>query len=212
MSVLITNINKSCVDSKQVIVVLLNILSNKTNKYCVIMEQQSVQLLSKSFLKDMFFQGVTSCRLVDTNIFQVPAASSFKQNNSRQQVFLKCQYFSVKLHGITSCNSGLLVFIIMRTLCFKNYCLYLLQIYYYRQDNKFVPATRFQELQYLDLDLECDASGSTVSTAQNLKSPERVQATGTVYKTVDFVKTVAFNRTRQEVEEVRKQGTAAADL
>jgi GRB2-associated-binding protein 1 len=91
--------------------------------------------------------------------------------------------------------------------------LYLLQIYYYRQDNKFIPATRFQELQYLDLDLEsCDAGSSAASTAQTLKSPERVQPTSTVYKTVDFVKTVAFNRTRQEVEEVRKQCTAAADL
>ena len=100
----------------------------------------------------------------------------------------------------------------MRTLCFTNYSLHVLQIYYYRQDNKFVPATRFQELQYLDLDLECDTGSSATSTAQSHKSPERVQPTGTVYKTVDFVKTVAFNRTRQEVEEVRKQGTAAADL
>lgn len=86
-------------------------------------------------------------------------------------------------------------------------------IYYYRQDNKFIPATRFQELQYLDLDLECcDAGSSVASTTQTQKSPERVQPTSTVYKTVDFVKTVAFNRTRQEVEEVRKQCTAAADL
>lgn len=85
-------------------------------------------------------------------------------------------------------------------------------VYYYKQDNKFVPATRFQELQYLDLDLDCDTGSSAVSTVQTQKSPERVQPTGTVYKTVDFVKTVAFNRTRQEVEEVRKQGTAAADL
>lgn len=84
-------------------------------------------------------------------------------------------------------------------------------IYYYRQNNKYVPATRFQDLQYLDLDHECD-TGSSATTVQSLKSPEQVQPTGTIYKTVDFVKTVAFNRTRQEVEEVRKQGTAAADL
>jgi GRB2-associated-binding protein 1 len=101
----------------------------------------------------------------------------------------------------------------MRALCLTSYYLYLLQIYYYRQDNKFIPATRFQELQYLDLDLECcDAGSSVASTTQTQKSPERVQPTSTVYKTVDFVKTVAFNRTRQEVEEVRKQCTAAADL
>jgi len=67
-------------------------------------------------------------------------------------------------------------------------------------------------LQYLDLDLERDPGSSATSTAQSHKSPDRVQPPGTVYKTVDFVKTVAFNRTRQEVEEVRKQGTAAADL
>ena len=99
----------------------------------------------------------------------------------------------------------------LRTVCFTNYSLYLLQIYYYRQNNKYVPATRFQDLQYLDLDHECD-TGSSATTVQSLKSPEQVQPTGTIYKTVDFVKTVAFNRTRQEVEEVRKQGTAAADL
>jgi GRB2-associated-binding protein 1 len=86
-----------------------------------------------------------------------------------------------------------------------------LQIYYFQQDtNKFVPATRFQELQYLDLDLESDASNGASSAAQIPKSPERVQQpTSTVYKTVDFIKTEAFNRTRQEVEEVRKQCTAA---
>ena len=67
-------------------------------------------------------------------------------------------------------------------------------------------------MKYLDLDLECDTGSSAASTAQTQKSPERAQPTGTVYKTVDFVKTVAFNRTRQEVEEERKQGTAAADL
>jgi GRB2-associated-binding protein 1 len=86
-----------------------------------------------------------------------------------------------------------------------------LQIYYYQHDNKFIPATRFQELQYLDLDLEWDAASATSSTTQIPKSPERVQSTSTVYKTVDFVKTEAFNRTRQEVEEVRKQ-CSAADL
>ncbi|XP_066998791.1 protein daughter of sevenless isoform X2 [Anabrus simplex] len=82
------------------------------------------------------------------------------------------------------------------------------QIYYYPQDNhRFIPAThgkRLQEIQYLDLDLESDAGGSVAPT-QTPKSPERVSTTGTVYKTVDFVKTEAFNRTRQRVEEERKQ-------
>lgn len=64
-------------------------------------------------------------------------------------------------------------------------------------------------MQYLDLDLEWDAASGAASTTQIPKSPERVQPTSTVYKTVDFVKTEAFNRTRQEVEEVRKQCTAA---
>ncbi|KAJ4451076.1 hypothetical protein ANN_02514 [Periplaneta americana] len=82
-------------------------------------------------------------------------------------------------------------------------------IYYYQQDSIFVPATRFEDLQYLDLDLECDAASGTTATTQIPKSPERTQPTSTVYKTVDFVKTEAFNRTRQEVEEVRKQCTAA---
>jgi hypothetical protein len=71
-----------------------------------------------------------------------------------------------------------------------------------------------QEIQYLDLDhLESDSS------LQSPKSPERGvlmhhhhtlphhhshhshhQASSTVYKTVDFIKTEAFNRTRLKVE------------
>lgn len=37
------------------------------------------------------------------------------------------------------------------------------------------------------------------------KSPEKGPPTTTVYKTVDFVKTEAFNRTRQEVEAEKKK-------
>ncbi|PSN37264.1 hypothetical protein C0J52_17319 [Blattella germanica] len=70
-----------------------------------------------------------------------------------------------------------------------------------------VSATRFEEIQYLDLDLDCDAANGGASASP--KSPERSQPTSTVYKTVDFVKTEAFNRTRQEVEKDRKQCTAA---
>ncbi|KAJ9573822.1 hypothetical protein L9F63_008804, partial [Diploptera punctata] len=63
-------------------------------------------------------------------------------------------------------------------------------------------STRFEDLQYLDLDLEKDATNDITLPPQVVKSPERL-ITGTVYKTVDFVKTEAFNRTRQEVEKDR---------
>uniref|UniRef100_A0A069DVK0 Putative pleckstrin similarity domain protein n=1 Tax=Panstrongylus megistus TaxID=65343 RepID=A0A069DVK0_9HEMI len=54
------------------------------------------------------------------------------------------------------------------------------------------------EIQYLDLDLDQNENtGSPVSTT--------AEATATVYKEVDFVKTEAFNKTRQKVEEDRKQ-------
>ncbi|XP_011684522.1 PREDICTED: protein daughter of sevenless isoform X2 [Wasmannia auropunctata] len=75
------------------------------------------------------------------------------------------------------------------------------EIYYYQdQDNTFTPASnRLVVLQYLDLDLEATESfsSSTLPPAQSLPNT-------TVYKTVDFVKTEAFNRTRQRVEEERK--------
>jgi len=50
-------------------------------------------------------------------------------------------------------------------------------------------------VQYLDLDLSTPAA----STA----TPKREEEPGTVYKTVDFIKTEAFNRTRQKVEEYK---------
>lgn len=52
------------------------------------------------------------------------------------------------------------------------------------------------EIQYLDLDLDSSDSGNPSSTEITRS---------TVYKEVDFVKTEAFNRTRQKVEEERKQ-------
>lgn len=55
-------------------------------------------------------------------------------------------------------------------------------------------------LQYLDLDLEASES-FTSSTLPPAQSPPN----NTVYKTVDFLKTEAFNRTRQRVEEERKR-------
>lgn len=57
-------------------------------------------------------------------------------------------------------------------------------------------STKHIEIQYLDLDLDSSDSGNP-SSAEITRS--------TVYKEVDFVKTEAFNRTRQKVEEERKQ-------
>ncbi|XP_012543648.1 GRB2-associated-binding protein 2-like [Monomorium pharaonis] len=78
------------------------------------------------------------------------------------------------------------------------------EIYYYQDRNTFIPASsnRLVVLQYLDLDLEATESfnSSALPPAQSLPNT-------TVYKTVDFVKTEAFNRTRQRVEEERKQST-----
>ncbi|XP_032453821.1 GRB2-associated-binding protein 2 isoform X2 [Nasonia vitripennis] len=78
------------------------------------------------------------------------------------------------------------------------------EIYYYQDNDTFIPASnrRLLVLQYLDLDLE--ASESLNNSA--IQSPPSPLAT-TVYKTVDFLKTEAFNRTRQRVEEERKQCT-----
>lgn len=79
-----------------------------------------------------------------------------------------------------------------------------LQIYYYQDHNAFIPASnrRLVVLQYLDLDLEAKESFSS-TTLPTIQSPPN----STVYKTVDFLKTEAFNRTRQRVEEERKQCT-----
>ncbi|KAI9556953.1 Protein daughter of sevenless [Daphnia sinensis] len=81
------------------------------------------------------------------------------------------------------------------------------QIYYFLQGNQVISAGRqLDEIQYLDLDLESDSS------LQSPKSPEKGhhhqphhQASSTVYKTVDFIKTEAFNRTRLTVEERRSK-------
>lgn len=62
---------------------------------------------------------------------------------------------------------------------------------------------RMPEIQYLDLDLDSDTSG--VHSAHLPRSPERPVCTGTVYKTIDFVKTEALNHTRQHMEEERRR-------
>ncbi|XP_043514413.1 GRB2-associated-binding protein 2 [Frieseomelitta varia] len=78
------------------------------------------------------------------------------------------------------------------------------EIYYYEEQNTFIPASnrRLVVLQYLDLDLEV-TENFTSSSLPPTQSPPNT----TVYKTVDFLKTEAFNRTRQRVEEERKQCT-----
>ncbi|XP_047121000.1 protein daughter of sevenless isoform X2 [Schistocerca piceifrons] len=62
---------------------------------------------------------------------------------------------------------------------------------------------RLPEIQYLDLDLDSDTSG--MHSAHLPRSPERPVCTGTVYKTIDFVKTEALNHTRQHMEEERRR-------
>ncbi|CAG0879710.1 unnamed protein product [Darwinula stevensoni] len=80
------------------------------------------------------------------------------------------------------------------------------QIFYYCQGGRFIPSPRGrreqspassswgrqQEIQYLDLDLE--------NMATTPKPPEKSPISTTVYKTVDFLKTEAFNKTREDVE------------
>ncbi|KAH0951079.1 hypothetical protein HN011_001692 [Eciton burchellii] len=75
------------------------------------------------------------------------------------------------------------------------------EIYYYQDHNTFIPASnrRLVALQYLDLDLEATENFSSSTLPMSQSSPNT-----TVYKTVDFLKTEAFNRTRQRVEEERK--------
>lgn len=71
---------------------------------------------------------------------------------------------------------------------------------------------KFSEIQYLDLDLESTDSnqsgpGLVKKSSENVHTP----STATVYKTVDFLKTEAFNRTRIEIEEERSRLCMAAE-
>ncbi|XP_014229069.1 GRB2-associated-binding protein 2-like [Trichogramma pretiosum] len=79
------------------------------------------------------------------------------------------------------------------------------EIYFYQDDDQFVPASnrRLLVLQYLDLDLEASDSSNNATAQPQHQAPP----VSTVYKTVDFVKTEAFNRTKQRVEQERKQCT-----
>lgn len=79
------------------------------------------------------------------------------------------------------------------------------QVYYYESHRghlgSYDGSKRLDEIQYLDLDLD------TADTLPSTPPAAQVTPTPTVYKTVDFLKTEAFNRTRQKVEEERKQCT-----
>lgn len=73
--------------------------------------------------------------------------------------------------------------------------------------SSFSPKGSFRkpEIQYLDLDLDpSDQNSPSTPPAQQTSAPKSPLPT-TIYKTVDFLKTEAFNRTRQKVEEERKQ-------
>ena len=99
--------------------------------------------------------------------------------------------------------------------------LYFAQIQFYQINNhtyhtrtrssKKDKSKKFNEIQYLDLDLDssdnANASGLVNKSSKNIDSP----ATATVYKTVDFVKTIAFNRTRIEIEEERNRLCMSAE-
>merc|ERR1712112_175080 len=81
-----------------------------------------------------------------------------------------------------------------------------------RWDPIIIPASELRDnaVQYLDLDLPVTDSsfvesvnqvGSLSDRSGSMPKGPRVKGAETVYKTVDFVKTEAFNRTRQKVEE-----------
>lgn len=71
-------------------------------------------------------------------------------------------------------------------------------MYYYE---RFVFGGKKNEIQYLDLALDSDA-GNILPITPPGALPSTLSPT--VYKTVDFLKTEAFNRTREKVEQERK--------
>ncbi|XP_059481715.1 GRB2-associated-binding protein 1 [Neocloeon triangulifer] len=82
------------------------------------------------------------------------------------------------------------------------------QNFFHIVNNKFVPSNRgFDKLKYLDLDMEMGGSANgTLSSPRNKPSKSTLSlGPPTIYNTVDFVKTQAFNRTRQEVETMRQK-------
>lgn len=79
------------------------------------------------------------------------------------------------------------------------------QNYQFQEASNFITCANrrhFATLQYLDLDLGISHNSNSTIIPQLQSS-----SGSTVYKTVDFLKTKAFNQTRQRVEEERKQCT-----
>lgn len=58
-----------------------------------------------------------------------------------------------------------------------------------------------QKLEYLDLDLDVTSQLTEATVAQPARSPEA----NTVYKKVDFMKTIAFNITKNNLEKERNE-------
>lgn len=115
------------------------------------------------------------------------------------------------------------------------------EVHFYQLDNHtfhtrnrhFGSSKRFDEIQYLDLDLDSSTDCAAANITSNVysesgnssfplsgaigglvkKSSENLPtpSTATVYKTVDFLKTDAFNRTRIDIEEERSRLCLAAD-
>ncbi|XP_065335410.1 GRB2-associated-binding protein 2 [Cloeon dipterum] len=78
------------------------------------------------------------------------------------------------------------------------------QNFFHIVNNKFVPSSKgLDKLKYLDLDLEMGGASGGLASRQPSKSTLSL-GPPTIYNTVDFVKTQAFNRTRKEVESLRQ--------
>lgn len=71
------------------------------------------------------------------------------------------------------------------------------QIYHYLPGSK--------KIQYLDLDL--DLGATLCSSSEKSFAPAKSSEANTVYKQVDFTKTMAFNLTRNNLEKERNKET-----
>lgn len=97
---------------------------------------------------------------------------------------------------------------VLKTLFELNY--FLLQLLQILPYNALDSPTQFDILQYLDLDLDVDNNTTCTGSLSNLQAnsnmhPPRPNSRVTVYKTVDFVKTDAFNRIKKTCEAERNK-------
>jgi protein daughter of sevenless len=82
------------------------------------------------------------------------------------------------------------------------------QNFFHVVNNRFIPSNKgFEKLKYLDLDMEMGGSANASFNSNRNHPSKSTLSLGpqTIYNTVDFVKTQAFNRTRQEVESMRQK-------